>query len=214
MAVTRTGLIQAIQNLEEKRRRVRAEERSLKGKEKYLNQMPVIANNDLKSNLSSVLPSRLVPTNLGSIKHILQPYWYEVAFDLGSDITLEPTFRREENFQVSQESAFLLTSISRAYKDVGSAGLGLPLQLDIRDNQSTRQFNDNPISIQNFGYKSSPTELDVPLLLMPNASVRITLSTWLAQSQDFVGDSYTEFAFGGFRVPVEDVEYVLDQLVI
>jgi hypothetical protein len=213
MTISREKLINNILKMQNQRTMLRQQERSLKGKEKFLNQMPTIAQNDLGSNLSKVLPSHLVPTNVGSIKHTLVPYWYEVSFNLGADPTYGPSFRREESFQVTQESAFLLTTISRSFNDGNGAGFGAPLQIDIRDNQSTRQFNDEPISIQNIGYKSEPTELAVPLLLQPNASVRITLSSWLDADQAEIGDGYHEFAFGGYRVPVEDAHFLMDSIL-
>lgn len=213
MTISREKLISDILNMQNKRTQLRSQERSLQAKQKYLYQMPTIAKNDLGSNLSKVLPSHLIPTNVGSIKHVLVPYWYEVEFDLGADPTYGPSFRREANFQVTQESAFLLTHISRSFNDGGQAGFGAPLSIDIRDNQSTRQFNDISIAIQNIGYKSEPTKLEVPLLLQPNASVRITLSSWLDADQATVGDGLHEFAFGGFRVPIEDAKYLMDSIL-
>lgn len=213
MTLSREKIILDIMKMQTKRTELRSQERSVKGKEKILNQMPTIAKNDLGSNLSKVLPSHLVPTNIGSLKHILLPYWNEVTFDLGTDPTFGPDFKAEQNFQVTQESAFLLTSISRSFKDGSDAGFGAALQLDIRDNQSTRQFNDEPILLQNIGYKSSPTQLQVPLLLMPNASVRISLSSWLPADQVAVGNGYQEISFSGYRIPVEDAEYVLNNLI-
>ena len=211
--MNRNTIIADILKLQQKRQSLRSEERSLKCKEKFHNQMPTIANNDLGSNLSKVLPSHLVPTNVGSLKHTIIPHWYEVAFDLGTDPVYGPDFREEQSFQVTQESAFLLTSISRSFNDGNGAGFGAPIQLDIRDNQSSRQFNDEPISIQNIGYKSDPTELAVPLLLQPNASVRITLSSWLSANQTETGNGYHEFAFGGYKVPIEDAEFIMNSIL-
>jgi hypothetical protein len=212
---SRQSIMNDILKMLQKRTNLRQEERNLKTQEKYFNQMPTIAKKDLANNLSKVLPSHLVPTNVGSLKHVLSPYWYEVSFDdIGTDPTYGPNFRNEKNFQVTQESAFLLCTISRAFRSGGDSGFGAPLQVDIRDNQSTRQFNDEPIAIQNIGYKSDPTELHTPLLLMPNASVRITLSSWLPVDQATTGDGYQEISLGGYRVPVEDAQYILDNIMV
>lgn len=206
-------LIEDIKLMQGVRKRLRQEERFLKDQEHAVSKaMPVLGRKDIASNLSRILPSHLVPTNTGSLKSILQPYFQEITFELGPDLVLTPNFHEEKSFQVTQEAAFLLTGISRAWRDGGPAGHGLPLELNIKDNQSTRQFNDNPIPLQHIGSKSNPTQFPVPLLLLPNASVSITLKSWIEQNMTFTGDNYVELAFMGYRIPIEDTDYLLDEL--
>lgn len=166
----------------------------------------------LKDHLKSYLPAHMVPGNVGGFNKVTWPFWFQVNFDLGTNPTYSQSTRSTQSFQVTQEAAFLLMAISRKSYSYSTAGELAPLQLEVRDRQSSRQFNDRPIPMQMFGNKSRPSILPTPMLIMPNAFIDITLSSWLSGSQATVGDGKFQFSFFGYRVRVEDADKVLSTI--
>jgi hypothetical protein len=214
MVTTRQDYYNAIQALDADRQANRVEERRLASRSKYLNSIPLAADgNDLKSNLSKILPKRMLPTNVGSYKQILLPFHYNVEFNLGLNPTFTPTFRANEKFQVTQEAGFLLTKISRTWRN-RSAGFNAPVSVTIRDNQSSRQFNNTPIPIQQIGYAGCPLTLETPFLFMPNAYIGIELTSWIDNTWQIQGDGYQELTFMGYRISVQDAQYVTDSIFL
>jgi hypothetical protein len=213
MAATRADYLNAIQNLDKERSANRVEERRLATRSKYLNSIPVCADgNDLKSNLAKILPKRMLPTNVGSYRNVLLPFHYTVEFKM-TDATYGPNFRMNSRFQVTQEAGFLLTDISRVWNE-RDAGFKAPIALTIRDNQSSRQFNNTPIPVQQIGFHGEPTKLRTPFLFMPNASVGIELTSWIPNDWQIIGDGYQQFAFIGYRISVQDAQYVTDSIFL
>lgn len=211
--LTRSQIIDRINTIRNERAEMRKQERQIVADTKSV--QPVIADGgDLRSNLSKILPKYLLPTNVGQYKQILTPMWYQATHDLGNNPVYGPNLRSIVNFQVSQEAGFLMTGITREWRDRSSAGFKAPLRLTIRDNQSTRQFNNTGFTIQTIGYKGSPTYLETPLLLVPNASVATILESWLPIDFNTVGDGYHQFTFHGYRVNMGDVNYLAQQLFL
>jgi len=165
----------------------------------------------LKKRLRHILPSYLIPSNVGGINEVSWPFYEQVDFDFGANPTVTPATRQTQSFQVSQEAALLLMGISRSYDAVTTAGNAGPWLIDFRDRQSARQFNDKPVPIQVFGTKGNISPLPTPMLIMPNAFFEVTMSTY-ATSQVLVGSSHHQFSFFGYRIRVEDADKVMSTI--
>ena len=106
---------------------------------------------NLKEQLMSVLPQNMLPGNVGDVNKVTWPFWYVGTFNFGTNPTYGPLTRTTQSFQVSQEAGLLLMAIGRKAWDNSIAGDLAPLQLEVRDRQSSRQFNDRPMPLQNIG---------------------------------------------------------------
>ena len=166
----------------------------------------------LKSNLAQVIPAYMMPGNVGGYNKVTWPFWSQVNFDFGTNPTYSSSTRQTQSFQVTQEAALLLMSISRKSYGYSTSSELAPLQVEIRDRQSSRQFNDRPIPMQMIGKKSRPTVLPTPLLIMPNAFIDVTVSSWLTGSQATVGSGKMQFSFYGYRIRVEDADKVMSTI--
>jgi hypothetical protein len=202
---------------QEQRKEIRRLEKKMRKENKMLDQRFGLGavNGDpakLKSNLKSILPPHMVPGNVGGLNKVAWPFWFQVNFDLGTNPTYSPATRQTQSFQVTNEAAFLLMAISRKSYAYSTSGELSPLQIEIRDRQSSRQFNDRPIPIQMIGIKSRPSILPTPLLMMPNAFIDVTMSSWLQGSQVTAGSGKFQFSFFGYRVRVEDADKVLSTI--
>jgi hypothetical protein len=62
------------------------------------------------------------------------------------------------------------------------------------------------------GKKSRPTILPTPLLVMPNAFIDLTMSSWVPVSQATTGSGKFQFSFFGYRVRVEDADKVMSSI--
>ena len=162
----------------------------------------------LRDNLKNSLPSYMNPSNVGNINQVAWFFYEQVNFDFGVNPTLTPATRQTQSFQVSQEAALLMMAVSRTYSSYTTAGDLGPWQIDFRDRQSSRQFNDLPIPIQTIATKGNYSVLPTPMLLMPNAFFDVTMTTF-ATAQATVGTSSHQFSFFGYRVRVEDANQVL-----
>jgi hypothetical protein len=166
----------------------------------------------LKRHLEKVLPAGLIPGNVGDQGNVTWPFWYQVDFDFGSDPEWTPTTLQTQSFQVTQDSAFLLASIGRSSAAGYTAGDMAPLQVSIRDRQSTRQFSDTPIPFAMFGRRSHPMVLPTPMLIMPNAWVDCTMTSFVSTSLDSTGNGLLQLIFFGYRVPVQEADKVLQSI--
>jgi len=207
------AIIEEIKKIRVQRNSVRKLEREIIGETKMI--QPMVADaSDLRSNLSKILPKHLVPSNVGDYRQVLSPFFYSVEFDFGVNPTYGPLFNQTSSFKVNQDSGFLLMGISRMWADNSGAGFKAPLALTIRDNQSTRQFNNTAFPIQTIGYLGEETVLATPLLLVPNASISITLTSWLDKDITFIGSGYHEFVFHGFRCNMNDTKLLAQQMLL
>jgi hypothetical protein len=211
-------LIKKAHAIQEARRRLRNKEQSLKSRSKLLSNQPLVSTQDrsLRSNLEKILPKYLVPKNIGNYSEVMWPFWYAIDFDFGTDPTYTNFTKQVESIQVSMEAAFLLTGISRSHDDRGPAGQQAPLQLTIRDNQSSRQFNDKAFPIQTIGLEGEPTLIDTPLFLAPNASVSLEMSSWTPSGSEFetVGDGRVQIVLSGWRIRTDDASKVLASIFL
>lgn len=162
----------------------------------------------LQSSLQSALPSYMNPSNIGDINKVSWFFWENMTFDFGANPVLTPATRQTQNFQVSQEGAFLIMAITRNYNSYTTAGNLGPWMLQLSDRQSARQFMNAPIPIQMIGTLGNPLIFPTPMLLLPNAFLDGVMST-TATNQATEGASQHTFSFFGYRIRVQDAEAVL-----
>jgi len=167
--------------------------------------------------LKAVLPKHLVPSNVGNLKEILWPYWlhFEFDFSVNNDAVFPVNGITEITRQISQEAGFIVTSIFRDYKSSGIGGRGCPLKMTIRDRQSTRQFNDEPIQLQHIGEKGEGTVLSTPYLFMPNARITLELSSILGADYTATNESgYQSITMFGYRIRTEDASIIANKIYL
>lgn len=150
------------------------------------------------------IPAHMMPGNVGENSKVHWPFMFNIEFDLGVDPIFSAGSRQQKFFQVTQEAGFLLCGISRAHNLPGTGGEQAPLGIDIRDRQSSRQLNNNPIPIQVFGRHSNYLPVHEPFWIPPNAYVDITLS-YLGDVATDVNDtggvsSKVTLTFWGYRM--------------
>lgn len=168
--------------------------------------------NELQKTLMKVLPSGLIPGNVGGYYDVAWPFTYTVEFNFGTDPTYGPNTKQNQSFQNTQEAAFIFTQISRKSNFQSTSGELAPLQVTIRDRQSTRQFNDRPIPLQILPKKSPYFTFEVPLIIMPNAIIEFEMTSWLAANQATVGESVHQIMLKGYRTRTEDIGKVLSTI--
>ncbi|MEO5348877.1 MAG: hypothetical protein H7836_04450 [Magnetococcus sp. YQC-3] len=193
---------------QDERKQIRRTERLLR---KEYNQME---QKNLKTELQKVIPPYMMPGNVGSFTKVTWPFWYNVSFDFGANPSWSSNTRQTQSFQVSQEAAFLLAAVSRKSYSYTTASELAPLQFEIRDRQSSRQLNDRPIPLQMIGKRSKPTILPTAMLIMPNAFLDVTMTSWLPSTvtQASTGTGKFQISFFGYRVRVEDADKVLSSV--
>ena len=216
-------LVQNIEQTLNQIKQVKAATQNYRTRAQNLSSQPVSRNGGaLEQNLKKFIPPHLMPKNVGNIHKVAWPFWYSVEFNLNDDATfnasddLTSALRLTSSFQVSQEAGFLITGISRHADDYSGGGDLGPLQIEIRDRQSSRFFNNRPIPIQNIGIEGYETEFPTPFLVMPNAFIDVELSTFLESgvTQNVAGDptGLHQFTFHGFRLRIQDAQKVLSSI--
>ncbi len=163
------------------------------------------------AKLRKFLPEHLIPSNVGGYDSVAWPFWFQANFDFGANPTITSASRQTSSFQVTQEAAFLLMAVYRKGYEYGTSGDLGPWQLEIRDRQSSRQFNDKPIPMQVIGNKSRPSILPTPMIIQPNAFMDITMSSWLPSgvSQATTGSGKFQFSFFGYRTRIENADQLM-----
>lgn len=169
---------------------------------------------NLRDTLKSILPQRLLPGNVGKLAEVQWPFFYEINFDLGNTPVIDSSTRQLRSFQVSQEAAFLLMGIERKSYSYDKGNELAPLQIEIRDRQSSRVLSDRPIPVQMFGKKSLMSVMPTPFLMMPTDFMDVTLSSWLTAplTQTGTGSGKMGFMFFGYRVRVDQQGQVLNAM--
>lgn len=210
-------LAQELDFLLQERKRLRQQEQNQCSEMTTLSRLAQVKNNpgNLRTNLSRILPPFMMPGNVGEENGMAWMFFETVEFDFGANPILNSATFAQNSFQVTAEASFLMLSLSVAADDFSFAGLGGPYQVTIRDNQSSRQFNDLPIPIQNLSHNSCPRLFPTPLLFNPNASVNLELSTWLQAGDGNIatnGSGHLEFMIGGLRLRNEDADKVLSNI--
>jgi len=199
-----------LKNIKASTRRIKARRQAL------MSQSQVAGGNSLSHNLKKVLPQHLMPTNIGHINVAKWPFYYSVEFDLTTTNdwpNLTSNTKVVSSFQVSQEAAFLFTGITRHANDADQSGDDGMFNLEFRDRQSSRFFNEEPIPLQMVGIKGYQTVLPTPFLVMPNAFFEVTLATHIADGVSIASSGNAEgkhtLTFWGYRMRIEDAQKVL-----
>jgi len=166
----------------------------------------------LENEMLKRLPSSLVPGNVGNYYDVAWQFDYTVYFDFGANPTwptaITPANNRQ-SFQVSQEAAFIIGSISRKCYSGSTSGELAPLLVQFTNRSSTRQFMDTPIPLQAIGKKIPPTIWEMPLILMPNSFLDVTVSTFQTIAQATNGSGKFAITFSGYRTRTSDIDTVL-----
>lgn len=166
----------------------------------------------LEDNLLKSVPSSLIPGNVGEFDDVCWPFDYTLRFDFGVNPTWLPTTSQLQSFQVTQEAAFICGSLSRKCYSGTASGELAPLNVLIKDRQSTRQFMDFPIPLQAIAKKTPQTIWEVPLIFMPNAFVDVTLASFIDHPQPTVGNGVTIITFSGYRTRTQNIGHVLSTI--
>jgi hypothetical protein len=170
----------------------------------------------LRANLQKIIPKHLMPQNVGNYNDVFWSYKFPFNFDFGVDPVYTSTTRQSSIIQVDQEAGFLLTHISRDANDPGQSGYYAPLQITVKDLQSSRQYNAEPIPIQHIGFKAQATYLDTPLYFASNARIEIEMTSWIPDGDQFAttGSGKHQLVLGGYRVREKDVSKVMTSIFL
>jgi hypothetical protein len=199
-------------------RHMRTREKSVDAKRTYLSQpgtVPASNVKGLRSALQGLLPTHMMPGNVGGINEVTWPFYFQINIDFGDDPTIIDTNVERGFFQVDQEAAFLLMSVgySCGTDDNGLSACSLaPLQLDIIDRQSSRRFSNSEIPMQAFGSNSQMSIFPVAMYFQPNAFLDISVRGMNTVGQDFEGSGLIQFSFFGYRIRSEDADKVLSTI--
>jgi hypothetical protein len=223
---------QEISNEQQQRSELRFHERQLKQRERNLlaeqegivddrrmaGSMPAQMSQgknaqSLHNHLKKLLPEHMVPGNVGGLNRVQWPFFHVFDFDFGDDPTLQkPNSEILASFQVTQEAALLLMALSWSPYSNTASGLKGPYNVEIRDRQSSRQFNEAPIPLQMFGRRSQPTILPTPMLIMPNAFLDATMRVWNTTPLTTVGSGKHQISVFGYRIRPKDAGKIMSLL--
>jgi hypothetical protein len=211
----REQLIAKIRQIQAHRVANRRKEQNLKSRGDILKSFPLVGDSDsIKNNLSKILPKQLVPGNIGKYGEVTWPFYLPYDFDFGTDPTFNSTTQESTIQKITQESAFLLFGLSRNAESAKDSGLYAPLQIDIKDRQSSRQYNDTPIPVQMIGHRGQPSYFDTPLYIAPNARLEVQMTSWVDTAFATVGSGVHQITLIGIRVRNEDADKVLSTIFL
>lgn len=164
----------------------------------------------LQQELLRKLPLDMQPGNVGNLRKVTWNYWFNLNIEVGSDPTWSNTSKYTGQFQVDADAAFLLLWIARKSYSDGTAGENAPIQLVLKDTQSSRQFMEPnyPLPLQSIGTKSRPTILPTPFLLLPAAVLQAEITSWVPAPQATVGDGNIQLTFFGYRIRMDNPEKI------
>lgn len=157
------------------------------------------------SDLQSKIPKHMMPGNVGQNSQVVWPFHFVVEFDLGANPIFSAATRLQKFFQVTQDAGFLLCGISRSSSGFDAGSELAFLGMDLRDRQSSRQFNSTPIPIQAIGRSSKYTRFFDPQWINPGAYVDVTLTSLvntatLANTSSGGINSKITLTFYGYRM--------------
>ena len=173
---------------------------------------------NLKWNLGQALDPRLIPGNVGDINQVVWPFWFT-----SSAAELDPDTTNQGQITITQEAAFILIDYQKVVyrEEPGGAGQWAyidPAQPDgagksnnltflIRDSQSSRQFMNKAIDINQIGYWKAPTVLPTPMLFLPNQNIEFTY-----QNNDPDLTYRVQTVFFGYRLRIDHAKDILSTI--
>jgi len=205
-------LLQDRRNLMNYRQALRAKERSLQARARALAQAPVVDSGGgdiqkLERSFRQFLPESHIPGNVGGLNRVAWDFNFVVDFDFGIAPAFDNTVSQTQEFQNTQEAAFIILASSRASSsDVAAKA---PLTIDFKDRQSSRFLMDRPIPFQALGSRSRESIMTTPFLLMPNAKLQVTIAGFTTFPVTVAGPNAHQLRFFGYRIRVEDADKVL-----
>lgn len=192
-------------------------EEELQQRESQMRQGILPYNNvhNLKENLNR-LPYFLRPGNVGQINEVIWPFYYATGNNESSTVTVSPNQSVRASFSVTQEASFVMMSYTKTVylidgadityidpdSDIGGDAPGL--KFIIRDAQSSREFFNVPLNVDQVGSPRWPTVLPSPQMFIPNSIVEV----------DFVNSHPTnvygvQMSFFGYRLRTEKAKDIL-----
>lgn len=207
-----------IDRLTDLKRQLRQREHSIRAREQSLSEPSQFQYNNIKqfrSELSGALAPHMMPSNIGALNEVAWPFFFQASVDFGTDPSISSSNIKSGFFQVDQEAAFLIMSISVMHL-VNAANQTAtrlaPLKVDFIDRQSSRRFNSNPVTVQTIGDNSNPLVFPTPMLVMPNAYFDIQVSGINETPQAKTGSGLMQFSFFGYRTRIENAQKVLSTI--
>jgi hypothetical protein len=206
-----------IAQLENMRRDIRSREKSVQARSQYLSGPSQFAYSGLKNlhgEMKANLAPHMLPANVGALNEVAWQFFFQAQVDIGTNPTISTSLIKKSYFQVDQEAAFILMSVSRAHlvDGNGSATEMAPLKVEFIDRQSSRRFNSGAVPLQQIGNNSNPSIFPTPMLLMPNAFLDIEVSGMSATPFAYTGSGLVQFSFFGYRTRVENAQKVLSTI--
>lgn len=207
-----------IQHLDNLKKQLRNQEKGLDARMKTLADPAQFARSDIKefkNQLNANLAPHMLPSNVGGLNEVAWPFFFQATIDFGQDPELSLTRIVRSFFQVDQEAAFLLMSVSASFsKDANnnSALESAPVQVEFIDRQSSRRFNNTPIPVQMIGSNSNPMIMPTPMYIPPNAILDIVASGMQVIPFQYTGSGKMQFSFFGYRTRIENAANILSTI--
>jgi hypothetical protein len=160
------------------------------------------------------ITGQIRPGNIGAINRVIWPFWFTFTAP-----TLAPGASASGFTTITQEAGFVWMSYTKAVftktvgpvvytyinpNTVGTAGQADNLSMVVRDASSSRQLHNLPIQMDSIGNPNFPSQLETPVMFLPNATIEIAFTNQNA-SLTFV----PYVTFFGYRIRVEDSENIL-----
>lgn len=210
----------SIQHLENVKRLLRQREKNLKAREQYLKNPGTFSANNVRNfrdSMQGSLPSYMMPGNVGGVNEVTWPFLFNVTLDFGANPSIADNVFARNFYQVDQEAAFLILSISRAHQtdeNNASATFLAPIQIEFIDRQSSRRFMSEPMPLQMLGSNSCPSIYPTAFYMPPNSILDVVASGIppAAFPVDFTGSGEFQLSFFGNRIRTEDAGKVLSTI--
>ena len=170
---------------------------------------------NLKQNLEK-LPYYLRPGNVGQLNDVVWPFYFSTRDSLNSTAIVNPNESVRTQFSVTQEASFVMLQYTKTVyivngndityidPDNSLTGSAPGLKYLIRDAQSSREFFNVPLNIDQVGNPRWPTVLPAPQMFIPNSIIEV----------DFINSHPTnvyavEMQFFGYRLRTEKAKDIL-----
>lgn len=172
----------------------------------------------MEMKLKGNLPSYLAPGNVGDINKVIWPFHF-VTENPGP---IAPQTNVRTQYSVTQEAAFVVTHYTKAVfsfdpqteaisyidpNDYNAPGIAPNLGFTVRDAQSSRNFFNGSVDLDNYGNPRWPTKIPSPFLVIPNGVMEINFF-----NDDLVNYYIPRITFFGYRIRVENAEAMLSTI--